>query len=300
MKQKLTGSAYLLLATVIWGSAFVAQSLGMDHVGPFTFQAIRCTMAAVGLLALIAIADLGKRDGSNFFRRFARKKLWLGGLLSGGILCLAVNLQQFGILYTSAGKSAFFTAMYIIFVPIIGIFLRRKPSPLIPLCVILAVLGLYFLSYDGRSPVNFADLCLLLCALAFAAQITVIDRFAPDVDALRLNCLQSAVCALGSAVIMLFTETPTTDGIRGSWWSMCYAGFLSMGIAYSLQILGQKRLEPAAASLIMSLESVFAAVCGYLFLRESLSERELTGCLLVFLAVLLSQLPIPTKEITGC
>jgi len=292
MKRKLQGSISLLLATVIWGSAFVAQSVGMDHVGPYTFQAIRCAMAAVGLLAVIAIFDLGKKDGRNFFTRFSDKKLWLGGIFSAIPLCVAVNLQQIGIIYTDAGKSAFLTAMYIIFVPLIGIFLKRRPSPMIPVSVLLAVVGLYFLSCAGASSVNIGDICLIICAVAFAVQITVIDRFAPDVDPLRLNFLQSAFCALGSAVIMVFTETPTLAGIRGSWWPMCYAGFLSMGAAYSLQIIGQKYLEPSTASLIMSLESVFAAIFGFLFLQEVMTVWELLGCLLVFVAVILSQIPI--------
>lgn len=292
MKKNLLGSISLLLATVIWGSAFVAQSVGMDHVGPYTFQAIRCAMAAIGLVPVIAIFDAGKKDGKNFISRFADKKLWMAGVLAGIPLCFAANLQQIGILYTDAGKSAFLTAMYIIFVPLIGIFLKQRPSPMIPVCVLLAAIGLYFLSCAGVSGINIGDICLLLCALAFAVQITVIDRFAQIVDPLRLNCIQAGVCAAGSALVMLFTETPTLDGIAGSWWPMCYAGFLSMGVAYSLQIIGQKHLNPAPASLIMSLESVFAALSGWLFLQETMTFEESVGCILVFLAVILSQIPI--------
>ena len=292
MKKNLLGSISLLLATVIWGSAFVAQSVGMDHVGPYTFQAIRCAMAAIGLVPVIAIFDAGKNDGKSFISRFADKKLWMAGVLAGIPLCFAANLQQIGILYTDAGKSAFLTAMYIIFVPLIGIFLKQRPSPMIPVCVLLAAIGLYFLSCAGVSGINIGDICLLLCALAFAVQITVIDRFAQIVDPLRLNCIQAAVCAAGSALVMLFTETPTLDGIAGSWWPMCYAGFLSMGVAYSLQIIGQKHLNPAPASLIMSLESVFAALSGWLFLQETMTFEESVGCILVFLAVILSQIPI--------
>ena len=292
MKKNLLGSISLLLATVIWGSAFVAQSVGMDHVGPYTFQAIRCAMAAIGLVPVIAIFDAGKNDGKNFISRFADKKLWTAGVLAGIPLCFAANLQQIGILYTDAGKSAFLTAMYIIFVPLIGIFLKRRPSPMIPVCVLLAAIGLYFLRCAGVSGINVGDICLLLCALAFAVQITVIDRFAQLVDPLRLNCIQAGVCAAGSALVMLFTEAPTLCGIAGSWWPMCYAGFLSMGVAYSLQIIGQKHLDPAPASLIMSLESVFAALSGWLFLQETMTFEESIGCILVFLAVILSQIPI--------
>ena len=292
MKKNLLGSISLLLATVIWGSAFVAQSVGMDHVGPYTFQAIRCAMAAIGLVPVIAIFDAGKNDGKNFMSRFADKKLWMAGVLAGIPLCFAANLQQIGILYTDAGKSAFLTAMYIIFVPLIGIFLKRRPSPMIPVCVLLAAIGLYFLSCAGVSGINIGDICLLLCALAFAVQITVIDRFAQIVDPLRLNCIQAGVCAAGSALVMLFTETPTLYGIAGSWWPMCYAGFLPRGVASSWQSIGQKHLDPAPASLIMSLESVFAALSGWLFLQETMTFEESVGCILVFLAVILSQIPI--------
>lgn len=300
MKQKLSGIVSLLFATIIWGSAFIAQSVGMDHVGPFTFQAIRCAMASLGLLPLIALFDLSKKDGKNFLTRFADRKLWLGGALAAIPLFFAVNFQQVALVNTDAGKSAFLTAMYIIFVPIIGILLKRRPSPMIPISVALAVAGLYFLSCADAGAFQIDDALLLLCAVAFAVQITVIDRFAGDTDSLRLNFVQSALCGLGSAVVMLFTEAPTASGIMGSWWSMCYAGFLSMGIAYSLQIIGQKQLEPSTASLIMSLESVFAVIFGYFILREEMTHWEITGCCLVFVAVILSQIPIKTKKKTGC
>lgn len=299
MNKKLQGILSLLFATVIWGSTFVAQSVGMDHVGPFTFQAIRCAMATIGLLPVIWMFDRGKKDGKTFLSRFADKKLWIGGICCAVPLCLACNLQQIGIVYTDAGKSAFLTAMYIVFVPLIGLILKRKTSPLIPVSVVLAAAGLYFLSCMGVRTINTADLCLIACAIAFAVQITFVDKFAPIVDPLRLNCLQAGFCAIGSAVIMAFTETPTLSGIQGSWWPMCYAGFLSMGAAYSLQIIGQKNLEPTAASLIMSLESVFAVVFGWLFLHETMTLWETIGCILVFIAVILSQIPTPSKVKPG-
>lgn len=299
MRKKLQGSLSLLLATVIWGSAFVAQSVGMNHVGPFTFQTIRCAMAAVGLLPVIWLFDRGRKDGRNFLTRFRDKKLWTAGICCAVPLCIAANLQQVGILYTDAGKAAFLTAMYIVFVPLIGLFFGRRPSPMVPVSVGLAVVGLYFLSRMGVTTVNKGDVCLTACAVAFAVQITFVDKFASEVDALRLNCLQAGICAVGSAIIMAFTETPTLAGIRGSWWPMCYAGFLSMGMAYSLQIIGQKNLEPTAASLIMSLESVFAVLFGWLFLHETMTKWEILGCVLVFIAVILSQIPIPRKSKTG-
>lgn len=291
MSKQLKGSLALLFATVIWGSTFVAQSLGMDHVGPFTFQAIRCAMGAICLLPIIYLMDRKKTDGKNYFTRFLDKKLWKAGICCAIPLFFAANLQQMGMVSTDAGKSAFLTAMYIVFVPIFGIFLRRKPSPMVPLSVLIAVLGLYFLSCVGVTSMEIGDLLLLGCAVAFAIQILFVDKFANAVDPLRLNCLQSGLCAVFSAIVMLFTESPTVTGIQGSFWSMCYAGFLSMGVAYSLQIVGQKQLEPALASLIMSLESVIAVLCGWLFLKETMSQWEIIGCLLVFLAVILSQIP---------
>ena len=294
MKKQLRGSAYLLLATIIWGSTFVAQSVGMDYIGPFTFQAVRCGLAVIGLMPLIYIMD--KKAGRSFRKEWASKQLWVGGLLCALPLFLAVNLQQVGLVSTSAGKSAFLTAMYIVFVPILGLFLGRKLSPMVPVSVVLAVIGLYMLSCVGVTQIQLGDILLLLCALMFAVQIIFVDRFAPSVDALRLNCLQAAFCAVASGVIALFTETVTLPNLLDCWLPLCYAGFLSMGAAYSLQIIGQKHLEPSAASLIMSLESVFAVLCGWLLLKETMTPWEAIGCALVFVAVILSQINISNKK----
>jgi len=296
MKDRIQGSLLLLLTTVIWGSSFVAQSVGMDHVEPFTFQAIRCALAVIGLLPIIWVADRNKKDGKTFLSRFTDKTLLKAGLFCGIPLFFAVNLQQVGIVYTDSGKAAFITAMYIVFVPILALFLKRKPSPMVPISVALAVVGLYCLSCVGVTEISKGDGYLLCCAVAFAVQILVVERYAPEVDGLRLNCLQALFCSVGSAVIMLTTESPTLSGIKGSWWPMCYSGFLSMGAAYSLQILGQKKLESAPASLIMSLESVFAVLFGWLFLQELLTFWEALGCVLVFTAVVLSQIPLPIKK----
>lgn len=295
MKEKMRGSVLLLLTTLIWGSAFVAQSAGMDLIGPFTFQAVRCALAVAGLLPVIVLADRRKRDGKNFFSRWRDKKLWKAGLLCAIPLFLAVNLQQVGIVCTDAGKSAFLTAMYIILVPIIGLFRRQRPSPLVPVSVLLAAVGLYLLSCVGVTEVNRGDLYLLTCALMFAVQITLIDIYAPAVDALRLNCLQSLLCAAASAALMFCMEAPDLKSIAACWLPLSYAGFLSMGAAYSLQIVAQRHLEPAAASLIMSLESVFAVLFGWMILGETLTTWEAAGCALVFAAVILSQLPVKKK-----
>lgn len=296
MKQKITGSALLLLATVIWGSAFVAQSVGMNHIGPFTFQAVRCAMALVGLLPIIFLFDLKKADGKSFMTRWMDRKLWLAGILCGIPLFLAMNLQQIGLVDTDAGKSAFLTAMYIILVPILGLFFRRKLSPVVPLAVLLAAVGLYLLSCVGVTEINRGDFFLLGCALMFAVQITIVDLFAGSVDALRLNFIQSLVCTVASTLAMAWFEQPTWQGIRDSLLPLAYAGFLSLGVGYSLQILGQQHLEPAPAALIMSLESVFAAVFGWLLLHETMTPYEIIGCVLVFAAVILSQIPVKVKK----
>ena len=300
MRRQLKGSISILIATIIWGSTFVAQSVGMDYIGPFTFQAVRCLLGAVLLIPVIAIADrfTCAGDGKNFLSRWLHKKLWIAGLCCGLPLFVAANLQQMGIVDTDAGKSAFLTAMYIVFVPIFGIFRGQKPSKWIPVSVLLGVIGLYFLSCVGVTTVATGDLLLLGCAVAFAVQILCVDHFVCQVDCLRLNCINCIVCSILSSVVMIFTETPTWAGIQDSLGALAYAGFLSMGIAYSLQIIGQKDLPPAGASLLMSLESVFAVLSGWLVLNEQLTVWETIGCILVFSAVILSQLPEKSNKQT--
>ena len=291
MKNKLTGILYLAVAVLIWGSTFVAQSVGMDKVGPFTFQAVRCGLAVLFLLPVIALFEL--RDLKNYFRKWLDKKLWLAGILCGLALFTAASLQQVSLVDTDAGKAGFLTALYIVLVPVIGFFLGRKLSLMTIFSIILAVVGLYLLSCVGVTTIRTGDLLLLGCALAFAVQITLIDKFGQKVDGLRLNCIQCLVVTLLSTFFMFGVETPSLPDILSCWLPIGYAGILSMGVAYSLQVLGQQRLEPTAASLIMSLESVVAAITGWLILKESMTLWELLGCALVFCAVVLSQ--IPTK-----
>lgn len=298
MNKRLKGSLLLLLTTVIWGSAFVSQSVGTDYLGPFTFQAIRCALAVIGLLPVIAISDRFQKDGKGFFARWADKKLWKAGILCGIPLFFACNLQQMGLVDTDPGKSGFLTAMYIVIVPIIGIFRKKRPSIMVPISVVLAVAGLYFLSCVGVSTVSTGDILLLCCALMFAVQITFVDIFAPSTDPLRLNALQALVCSVLSAVLSFFTEQPQWQSIWACALPLAHSGFLSMGAAYALQIMGQKNLEPTLASLIMSLESVFAALFGWLLLNDTMTTWETLGCVLLFTAVILSQIELkPKKEV---
>ncbi len=288
MKHKFKGSAALLFATVIWGSAFVAQRAGMDHIGPFTFQAVRCFLAAVFLVPLSWLLD---RDKKGFRASWKNPKLWKAGFLSGSALAVAAGLQQWGLVYTSPGKAGFLTALYIVLVPIAGLFLKKKPPVTAWLSVAIAVPGLYLLSGAGSGPLNIGDLMLIGGALGFAVQITIIDCYAAALDGVKLNCIQSLVCAELSALVMLCFEKIDPAAIVDCWLPLGYAGILSMGVAYTLQIVGQKELAPTPASLLMSLESVFALLFGWLLMDERLSSGELLGCGLMFAAVILSQLP---------
>lgn len=296
MNKKLVGSIFLVLATIIWGSAFVSQSIAMKYLGPFSFQAIRCWLAVIGLIAVIAMFDRFSKENRSFFKKWADKKLWIAGILCGIPLFLACNLQQLGLVDTDPGKSGFLTAMYIVIVPIIGIFRKQKPSIMVPVSVVLAVIGLYCLSCIGVTSISKGDLLLLACALMFAIQITFVDMFVSSVDALRLNTIQALVCAVLSSLIAIFTEQISWQGVWDCALPLAHVGFLSMGAAYALQILGQKHLEPTVSSLIMSLESVFAVIFEMIILRNFLSGWEIIGCILLFTAVILSQIPINHKN----
>lgn len=300
MNRKLKGSLSIIIATIIWGSTFVAQSVGMDHIGPFTFQAVRCLLGSLVLLPVIAVADRFShlKDGKSFFSRWLDPKLWKAGLLCGIPLFVAMNLQQVGMVYTDAGKAGFLTAMYIVFVPILGIFFGQKPSRWIPLSVLLGVAGLYLLSCVGVTKIATGDLLLLACAVAFAVQIICVDKFAGQVDCLRLNCINAFLCGILAGIVAFCTETITLESILNCSGSIAYAGILSTGIAYSLQNIGQRDLPPATASLLMSMESVFAVLSGWLILKERLSPWEGLGCVLVFIAVILSQIPDKKREKT--
>ena len=287
MKETIKGTLLLVLATVIWGSAFTAQSVGMDHVGPFTFQALRCALACCFLFPLSRILD----KGEDFSKKWRDPGLWKTGLLTGLALFCAAGLQQVGLQYTTAGKAGFLTAMYIVLVPILGLFLGKKPGFSAWVAVVLAVGGLYLLSGTELGGVSPGDWMLMGCAFFFAVQITLIDRLGLGYDGIRLNCVQSLVCAGLSALVMMFTEEVRLQDILNCWLPLAYAGILSMGVAYTLHIVGQQALEPTQASILMSLESVFALVTGWLVLHERLSPAELLGCAVMFCAVILSQIP---------
>ena len=291
MKKQLSGVIALSGATVIWGSAFIAQSVGMDKIGPFTFQAVRCFLAVVFLFPASALFSKGK----PFWKSWADPALWRSGVICGLALFAASSLQQIGLVYTDAGKAGFLTAMYIVFVPFLGLFLGQRPGRNALLSLIPAIVGLYLLSCTSVSGINKGDVLLLLCAVAFSVQILLIDRHCAGLDGLKLNCIQALVAAVLSVPWALLTETVDASRIASCWLPLGYAGILSMGVAYTLQIVGQKGVAPSAAALLMSLESVFAALFGWLLLHETMTRAELLGCALVFAAVVISQLPEKKK-----
>ena len=297
MKQQIKSSLILLLTATIWGVAFVAQSVGMEYIGPFTFNAIRCVLGGLVLIPVILVLKKKKETGAESQEKEDKKTLWAGGIACGVILCIASNLQQFGIMEASVGKSGFFTALYIVMIPVIGIFIGKRPGIKLWFCVALAVVGMYLLCMkDGSFTIERADIMLLLCALAFSFHILVVDYFSPKVGGVKMSCIQFFVCGVLSAVGMLFTETPDISNIQAAWLPLLYAGLLSCGVGYTLQIVGQKGINPVIASLIMSLESVISALAGWVILGQVLSPKEILGCVLMFVAIIITQIPIGNKK----
>ena len=297
-RRKNPGSAlFLFVAALIWGVAFVAQRVGMDYVGLFTFNAVRNLIGAAVLVPCIFILD---RVGSTGREKTAQEQngaesekrlLIRGGIVTGIFLAIAGNLQQIGIKYTTVGKAGFITAMYIVLVPLLGIFIGRKIGWKIWLSVVLTVIGLYLLSMTSASVrLEKGDAYVLLSALAFAFQITAVDYYAARTDGVRLACLEFAVCGLITLVLMFLFETPTWSGLWAARLPILYAGVLSCGVAYTFQILGQKGTEPAVASLIMSLEAVISALAGWLLLGQTMAGREIIGCAVMSAAIVLAQI----------
>lgn len=286
-------NVFPVLAALIWGMAFVAQSVGADLVGPFTFNAARAFIGFLFLLVIcvaLRLREKGMAEKKTYSREYY-KDLIIGGICCGIALTLAVNLQQKGLETTSSGKAGFITALYIVLVPIAGLFLKKKAPRLLWLSVAIAVAGLYFLSISGSVSVTVGDFYMLICALCFTGHIMVIDHFTNRVSGIELSCMQFLVVALISAVGMFATETPTWAGLVSCAVPLLYVGILSSGVGYTLQILAQKGSNPTVVSLLMSLESVFATVFGALILHEAMSGREYFGCVLMLIAVVLAQLP---------
>ena len=290
----------LLITAMIWGSAFVAQRVGMDYVGAFTFQSIRSFLGAVTLIPFLLITNARKHrqesaasaaEGAGASKE-ERRQLLIGGLACGFMLTVASLFQQIGIAYTTVGKSGFITSMYLILVPILGIFLRKRVPAKIWGCVAAAAVGLYFLSINGAFVLSRGDTLTVLCAFCFAIHILCVDYFVAKADSVKLSFLQLLTSGILSGVLMLAVDHPTLDQLRAAALPVLYAGILSSGVGYTLQVVGQKGANPTTATLLMSLESVFSVVAGILVLRQVPTPREALGCVLIFAAVIFAQLPV--------
>lgn len=287
MRRK--NACMLFLTAFIWGTAFVAQSVGMDYLGPFGFNGIRSLIGGVALLPCIYI--LGKINKRTAGEEGSTKTLIAGGLCCGLALFAASSMQQIGIQYTTAGKAGFVTAFYIVLVPVLGMFLGKKTGWKVWLAVAMALAGLYFLCITESFSVGRGDIYVFIGSLLFAVHILIIDYFAPRTDGVKMSCIQFFVAGILSMFPMAAFETTTVEGALRSWGPLLYAGVLSCGVAYTLQIIGQKNMNPTVASLILSLESCISVLAGWVILGERLSVRKGLGCVLMFAAIILAQLP---------
>ncbi len=298
MTKTLKANLLLLITATIWGTTFVAQGVAMDSMGPFTFNAVRLILGVLVLLPAIGFLDkqFEKRNGHKpptmkTMTKDQKRVLIVGGIVCGVVLSGGMAFQQYGMVYSSPGKAGFITALYIVLVPVAGIFFKQKARLLVWIAVGLCLIGLYFLTVTEALTIGFGDVLLLICALFFTAHILVIAHYSPQVDGVRLSCMQFLVAAVIFSVLTLLFEKPQWINIIDGWVPIVYAGALSCGVGYTLQIVAQKDTTPAVASLLMSLESVFAVLGQWVLLGDLLTGRELFGCALMFAGILLSQLP---------
>ena len=301
-------SLILFLTALIWGVAFVAQSAGMEYLGPFTYNGVRSVLGGLVLIPCIALLNRiqskekiqeesgGETAGKGTETAEDRGQLLAGGLCCGIILFAASNFQQFGIQYTTVGKAGFITAMYILIVPLLGLLLHKKVGLQVWIGVLFGIAGLYLLCMRDSFKLERGDALVLICAFIFSLHILVIDHFSQKVDGVKMACIQFWVCGILSLICSFIFESPDLHNILAAWMPVCYGGIMSCGVAYTLQIVGQKGMNPTVASLILSLESVVAAVAGFLLLGQAMSRRELIGCLMMVMAIVSAQLPGRKKE----
>ncbi len=286
--QALRSDSLLLLTSLIWGLAFVAQRVGMDYVGPFIFNGIRFTLGAMVIIPFIYLSGKGRnadKDSSLSNNRY----LVTGGILLGLVLFGGATLQQYGMVYTTAGNAGFITGLYVVFVPILGLLRRQYPHFTIWLAVLMAAGGMYLLSVTEGFRIFFGDLLVLIGAVFWAVHVVIIGVLSPKVNALKLAFIQYVICAILSLAAAVVVESNTLEGVLAATVPILYGGVLSVGIAYTLQIVAQKHAPPAHAAIILSLEAVFAALGGWLMLGEQLGSRQLAGCALMLLGMLVAQ-----------
>ena len=288
-KFSLKSSLLLFLAAFIWGVAFVAQSVGMDYMGPLTFNGARFLMGSLVLLPFVLVRrKQNKKTGKG---PASLKTTIVGGVCCGLALCSAALFQQYGIMYTTVGKAGFITTLYIILVPFFGIFLKKRIPGKVWIGAVIAAAGMYLLCMSERLALSRGDTLVFICAILFSVHILIIDHFSPMADGVELSCAQFLVVTILSAIGMLASETPSLEALRMCMWPILYVGIFSSGVAYTLQILAQKDSNPTVVSLLLSLESVFATLAGAILLHDQMSGKEYLGCVLMLAAVVLAQLP---------
>jgi len=294
MLKKLRGSLMLLTAAFIWGTAFVAQSKGMDYVAPFTYNAVRTLIGGVVLIPMVFLfGQKSRRKVSENNNKIS----FIGGIICGLVLFAASSFQQLGISLTSAGKAGFITALYVVIVPVISIIFGQKSNLKMWICAFTAIIGFYLLCIKEGFRLSKGDLYVLICAVFYSVHIIVIDHFnSKGAEPVKMSCVQFFTAGSIMMICMFIFESPALSAVWAAKYTILYAGVMSCGVAYTLQIIGQKYTESAAAALIMSLESVFAALAGWIILSEHMSMKEFAGCILVFAAVVFSQLDISFKN----
>lgn len=303
MKQKinnLKGGSILLITAFIWGLAFVAQSDAASKIPPFAFNALRSAIGSAVLFLLMLFRKIKLKEDIFISKTASKKHVALGGAVCGIMLWLSINLQQMGLTYYEnhglqggSARGAFLTALYVVMVPVISVFLKRRVSPFIWGAVAVALIGAYLLCTAGLGGFNKGDILMLACALSFSLHVIFVDKFCISVGGIRLSMIQFIICSLGSFIASFITETDAfnPEKISAALFSLLFLGIMSSGVAYTLQIVGQKYAEPSVAALIMSLESVFGAIGGWLILDQTLTRLQILGCTLVFLAIIIAQLP---------
>lgn len=296
--KKMLSNIILTVTAIIWGTAFVAQRVGMEKIGPVTYNAVRYVLSTVFIFIIILIRNTFSKNNKTEKQPSADKDSTLKGIITCGlILFVASNLQQAGLVFTTAGKAAFITTLYILLIPIIGIFIGMKTNFLTWLAVAVGALGLFFLSISDSFSIQKGDLIVMIGALFWAFHVIFIDKFLiKGVDPLVLSCGQLGVVAVLSTIMAFVLETPNIAEIKDAWFTIAYAGIMSGGVGYTGQILGQRYAKPVIASLILSTESAFGAIAGAIILNEIMSGRELLGAVLMFVAVILSQVKLKPKE----
>ncbi len=297
--KRLLGNGLLLLATMIWGTSFAIQRTGMEYVEPVTFTAARMFLAtaAVGLVAWFIRQKKGGSAPSQTQERQNGRNTVIGGIWCGIFLAFGTVLQQMGLVYTSAGKAGFITVMYMLLVPVFGfVLLGKKSSWLVLAAVLLGLVGMYFLCISGEFRLQTGDLLVFACAVFYAGHILCVDHYAPQTDPIALSAVQFAAVTALATVAAFVMEEPAIEKLIPALWPIVYSGFVSAGIGFTLQTVAQKYTEPATASLLMSMEAVFAVIAGALMLHEHMTARELCGCAIMFAAVVMVQIPVMRKK----